>query len=51
MPKSKKIHVFCGTPNYMAPEIINNVPYSGQEADVWALGVLLYVALCGYYPF
>ncbi|KAK6170474.1 hypothetical protein SNE40_018860 [Patella caerulea] len=40
----------CGTPIYMAPEIIDNKTYS-QMCDVWAMGVIMYMLLCGYPPF
>lgn len=35
----------------MAPEIVNKVEYSGPQADIWALGVLLYALLNGWFPF
>ena len=35
----------------MAPEIVMKKDYSGQAADIWALGVLLYVMLSGSFPF
>lgn len=43
--------MFCGTPSYMSPEIVNKREYRGCPADVWALGVLLYAILCGTFPF
>lgn len=42
---------FCGTPSYMAPELVRREPYSGFATDVWALGVVLFVLLCGTLPF
>jgi serine/threonine protein kinase len=41
---------FCGTIEYMAPEIVKEMPYDGA-IDVWSIGVLLYELLHGYSPF
>ena len=40
-----------GTPNYMAPEIIQAMPYSADSADMFALGVALFSMNSGFYPF
>jgi polo-like kinase 1 len=40
----------CGTPNYLAPEIIENIGYS-FEVDIWALGVCLFTMVSGAPPF
>ena len=40
----------CGTPNYVAPEIVNGSFY-GKTVDVWALGVVIYILVSGFPPF
>ena len=47
----EKLKNFCGTPPYMSPEIAARVPYYGEPADMWALGILLYMMLFGKFPF
>jgi len=45
------LYVPCGSPPYAAPELTEINPiYDGRKTDVWSIGVLLYVLVCGKFP-
>ena len=45
--RNKLLMTACGTPGYVAPEILEEKGY-GEKVDVWSLGIILYVLLCGF---
>ena len=48
---SEKRMTLCGTPNYIAPEILDGLEGHSFEVDVWSLGVILYTMLVGKPPY
>lgn len=49
--KKRLMDTFCGTTGYASPEMLAGKKYTGEEVDIWSLGVILYALLCGALPF
>jgi len=47
----EKRFTLCGTPNYLAPEVLEGLDGHSFEVDVWALGIIIYALLVGKPPY
>lgn len=48
---NEKLMTFCGSLYFAAPELLRGITYTGPEVDIWSLGIILYVLVCGKVPF
>ncbi|KAL7529497.1 hypothetical protein ACHAWF_006233, partial [Thalassiosira exigua] len=49
-PNEDSLATLCGSPGYVSPEILREVPY-GTKTDMWSIGVIVFILLGGYPPF
>ncbi|OTF78321.1 serine/threonine-protein kinase-like protein, partial [Euroglyphus maynei] len=47
----QKSNTYCGTPSYNPPEILKQIPYNPLAADIWCLGIMLFIMINKIYPF
>lgn len=45
------METYCGTTGYASPEMLSGKKYLGVETDLWSMGIILYILLCGGLPF
>jgi len=48
---NRHLKTFCGSLYFAAPELLNAKEYVGPEVDIWSMGIILYVLVCGKVPF
>ncbi|KAI9473288.1 kinase-like domain-containing protein, partial [Coemansia mojavensis] len=48
---NRLLDTYCGAPFFCSPEMVQGVEYTGPEADIWSMGVILYFVLSGTTPF